>query len=207
MLVNAPTVIQMSGGPVERLRKPAIRRRVLAARALLTSIERQQAAALLRDRVLALSEVQAATTVAAYRSMPDEPGTGPLLEALHARDVTVLLPVLRPDLSLDWGVHDPGSERLNIKGVAEPASPPLGPQALAAASVVICPGVAGDVEGHRLGRGGGSYDQALTSLDHSELRVLLLYDDEVLAAVPTDPHDQPVDVLITRTRTLWCHSA
>lgn len=182
--------------------KQAIRSRVLANRSRWPPSQQQQTAALLRDRVLALPEMQAATTVAAYRSLPDEPGTDPLLEALHARSVALLLPVLLPDLSLDWAAHEPGHERLNGKGIREPASPALGPAALAAASVVICPGLAGDVQGHRLGRGAGCYDGALAALDHSELRCLLLYDDEVLDAVPADLHDQPVDVLVTPTRTL-----
>lgn len=174
----------------------------MANRSQRSPSEQQQAAALLRDRVLALPEVQAADTVAVYRSLPDEPGTDPLLEVLHARGVIVLLPLLQPDLTLVWAAHSPGHERLNPKGIREPTSPPLGPQALTAASVVICPGLAGDLQGHRLGRGAGCYDGALASLDHSELRCLLLYDDEVLDAVPADSHDQPVDVLITPTRTL-----
>lgn len=173
----------------------------------MTPSERQRAAELLRDRVLALPEVQAATTVAAYASLPDEPGTGPLLDALHLRGVTVLLPVVQSDLSLSWAVHEPGYERLNRMRIPEPTAAPLGPQALSAASVVICPGLAGDLEGHRLGRGAGCYDGALALLDHSELRCLLLYDDEVLDAVPTNPRDQPVDVVLTPAQTFRCRSA
>lgn len=193
----------MSGVSPEQPTKPAIRQRVLAARRRRSVPESERVAELLRDRVLALPEMAAAEIVAAYRSTPGEPGTGPLIDELTARGVTVLLPVLNPDNSLGWAVHEHGSERLNSVGIREPASLSLGSQALATASVVICPGIAGDLDGHRLGRGGGSYDRALASLDHSELRCLLLYDDEVLDAVPTQPHDQPVDVLVTPSRTHW----
>jgi 5-formyltetrahydrofolate cyclo-ligase len=31
---------------------------------------------------------------------------------------------------------------------------------------------------------------------------MLLHDDEVLDAVPAQPHDRPVDVIVTPTRTL-----
>lgn len=192
----------MSGVASEQSTKRAIRQRVLAARKRRGRTERARVTELLRDRVLALPEMAAAETVAAYRSLPGEPGTGPLIDELTKRGVTVLLPVLNPDNSLGWAVHEHGSERLNSVGIREPASLSLGSQALATASVVICPGIAGDLDGHRLGRGGGSYDRALASLDHSELRCLLLYDDEVLDAVPTQPHDQPIDVLVTPSRTL-----
>lgn len=199
-----PTVTQMSGASPEQSTKRAIRQRVLAARRRRGLLESERVAELLRDRVLTLPEMAAAETVAAYRSLPGEPGTGPLIEELTRRGVTVLLPLLNPDLSLGWAVHEPGGgERLNWLGVSEPASEPLRPQSLATASVVVCPGVAGDLDGHRLGRGGGSYDRALATLDHRELRCLLLYDDEVLDAVPAQPHDQPIDVLVTPTRTLW----
>lgn len=192
----------MTGTTPEESKK-AIRRRVLADRGRRASDEQDQAAELLCDQVMLLPDVQTAATVAAYYSMPDEPGTRPLIDALHSRGVTVLLPVLQPDFGLDWAAHEPGRERLNWRGIPEPESAPLGPQTLTTASVVICPGMAGDLSGHRLGRGAGCYDQALAALDHSELRCLLLFDDEVLDAVPAQPHDQSVDVIVTPSRALW----
>ncbi|MBA3308769.1 MAG: 5-formyltetrahydrofolate cyclo-ligase, partial [Nocardioidaceae bacterium] len=87
------------------------------------------------------------------------------------------------------------------------AGPALGVGAIEAASLVVCPGVAGDAAGRRLGRGGGSYDRVLSRLPETALRCLLLYDAEVLPVVPTDPHDQPVDVIVTPTRTIRCAPA
>jgi 5-formyltetrahydrofolate cyclo-ligase len=67
---------------------------------------------------------------------------------------------------------------------------------------MVCPGLAADRSGGRLGRGGGSYDRALART--RARRVLLLHDGEVLDSVPAQPHDQPVDVIVTPTRTLVC---
>ncbi|HEY9331426.1 MAG TPA: 5-formyltetrahydrofolate cyclo-ligase, partial [Streptomyces sp.] len=51
-----------------------------------------------------------------------------------------------------------------------------------------------------LGRGGGSYDRVLARLSaagaHPAL-IVLLYDDEVTARVPEEPHDHPVDAVVT----------
>lgn len=146
--------------------------------------------------------MQAASTVAAYDSLPSEPGTRPLLETLQSRGVRVLLPVLQPDRGLDWVVHEPARAGVNVQSSRDVTAAALGSHALAAASVVICPGVAGDLQGHRLGRGGGSYDRALGMLDHSELRCLLLYDEEVIDAVVTEAHDEAVDLLVTPARTV-----
>ena len=50
--------------------------------------------------------VRRAATVAAYVSIGTEPGTGLLLDALVAAGKRVLLPVVLPDLDLDWAVYD-----------------------------------------------------------------------------------------------------
>jgi 5-formyltetrahydrofolate cyclo-ligase len=187
------------GGPAAT--KSDLRGRLLAARDERALAERERAAEQLRNLVLELPEVEAARMVAAYVSLPTEPGTGPILGALHERGVTVLLPVLQPDSSLEWAPYEPGQLRPNWRGIREPATGRR-QHRLARASVVICPGVAGDPHGGRLGRGGGSYDRALADLGPGALRCLLLYDEEVLDAVPTDAQDQSVDVIVTPTRIL-----
>lgn len=182
--------------------KRALREQMLTARQHRSGDERNTAALLICDRVLALAEVAAASTVAAYSTLPGEPGTGPLISALHARDVAVLLPVRQADSGLHWVLHEPGHERLDRPGIAEPLAADPDRRLLNTATVAICPGLAGDRWGNRLGRGGGSYDRALAAVEAEVLRCLLLYDDEVVDAVPGEPHDRPVDVIVTPTRTL-----
>jgi 5-formyltetrahydrofolate cyclo-ligase len=138
--------------------------------------------------------------VAAYVALPGEPDTAPLLSALQAREITVLTPLMQPDRRLRWVAHRPGREQWSERASREPPARVADEPLLSTASVVICPGVAGDRQGHRLGRGGGSYDRALA--DVGGLRCLLLFDDEVIDAVPTEPHDQPVDVIVTPSGTL-----
>lgn len=76
----------------------------------------------------------------------------------------------------------------------------LGPDAVLDADVVLLPGLAVDGRGMRLGRGGGSYDRVLARLAaagaHPAL-IVLLYDTEVTARVPEEPHDHPVDAVVT----------
>ena len=172
--------------------KSDLRRAVATRRRSRPQAEREAAARDLCTRVLTLPEVSVALTVAAYASYPSEPGTAPLREALVARGVRVLLPVLLEDRDLDW-VEDTGSA-----GSAGPA----GLAAIGRADVVICPATAVTSTGARLGRGGGSYDRALTRVAASSLVVALVYDDELVDAVPTEAHDRPVDAVVTPHRTL-----
>ncbi|MFJ4615527.1 5-formyltetrahydrofolate cyclo-ligase [Streptomyces griseus] len=181
--------------------KDSLRRELLAARALLTKEDAARTAAVLAGAALRLPELADARTVAAYVSVGREPGTRALLEALRGRGVRVLLPVLLADNDLDWAAYE-GPEHLLPagRGLLEPDGPRLGPAAVVEAQAVLLPGLAVDGAGMRLGRGGGSYDRVLARLTaagaHPAL-VVLLYDDEVVARVPSEPHDQPVDAVVT----------
>lgn len=145
-------------------------------------------------------DVRRAATVAAYVSVSDEPGTGPIIERLHGLGRRVILPVLLPDNDLDWATYT-GAENLARarRGLLEPVGPLLGADAIAAADVVLCPGVAVDGTGMRLGRGGGSYDRALGRVPVGTFVCVLLYDGEIVDVVPADEHDRRVSAVATPT--------
>jgi 5-formyltetrahydrofolate cyclo-ligase len=173
--------------------KAALRRRLLAARARLGPDQRAAAARSLRDAVLELPQAQMAGTIAAYYSLASEPDTHGLIYALWKRGSYVLLPLLRPDADLDWASYEgPDSLRPGPRGLAEPAEPPRGMDAVARADLVLVPALAVDRGGVRLGRGGGSYDRALARVGPGIPTIALLYDGELLDKVPADDHDQRV---------------
>ncbi|MEV6729601.1 5-formyltetrahydrofolate cyclo-ligase [Streptomyces sp. NPDC051364] len=185
--------------------KVGLRRELLAARRALSPEFLRTSALALSRSALELPELADAQTVAAYVSVGAEPGTRDLLDALRAAGKRVLLPVLLPDNDLDWAEYEgpgslaeaahPGKMRL-----LEPAGPRLGPDAVAGADAVLLPGLAVDGRGMRLGRGGGSYDRVLARLARAGAHpalVVLLYDEEVVARVPEEPHDHPVQAVAT----------
>ncbi|NDZ83880.1 5-formyltetrahydrofolate cyclo-ligase, partial [Streptomyces sp. SID10853] len=145
--------------------KPSLRRQLLAARALLSTEDVAAAATVLAGHAVALPELARAHTVAAYVSVGREPGTRPLLDALRARGVRVLLPVLLPDNDLDWGAYRGADSLVPAgRGLLEPDGARLGVHAVLEADAVLLPGLAVDGQGMRLGRGGGSYDRVLARL-------------------------------------------
>jgi 5-formyltetrahydrofolate cyclo-ligase len=190
-----------AGGDVVAGAKASLRRRVLGARAGLSAEQRAAAGSALRDAVLGLPEAQMAGTAAVYYSIGSEPGTHGLVYALWKRGTYVLLPVLRPDLDLDWASYEgPDSLRAGQRGLTEPAEPTRGVVAVSRADLVIVPALAVDRRGIRLGRGGGSYDRALARVGPQVPTIALLYDAELLDEVPAAPHDQRVR-LVARPRT------
>ena len=190
-----------AGGDVGAGAKASLRRRVLGARAGLSAEQRATAASALRDAVLGVPEAQMAGTAAVYYSIGSEPGTHGLVYALWKRGTYVLLPVLRPDLDLDWASYEgPDSLRAGPRGLTEPAEPTRGVAAVSRADLVIVPALAVDRRGIRLGRGGGSYDRALARVGPQVPTIALLYDAELLDEVPAAPHDQRVR-LVARPQT------
>ena len=178
--------------------KLALRDQVLAARRHLPLSVIGERARALADHLMETPELRHAATVAAYVSVSSEPGTGPLLDRLHAAGKRVILPLLRPDNDLDWGAYDgPGGLRTARRGLLEPAGPPLGPEALSTADVVLVPGIAVGSDGLRLGRGGGSYDRALDRVPDGTFVCVLLNSEEVMDSVPRDDHDRSVTAVAT----------
>jgi 5-formyltetrahydrofolate cyclo-ligase len=188
----------VKGVPGIKEEKAALRTRLLAARARLSGRQRTEAARAIRDALLDRPEVQMAGTVAAYYSVGAEPDTHGLVFALWKRGAYVLLPILRADGDLDWASYEgPDSLVPGPRGLREPGEPPRGVRAVASADAVLVPALAVDRAGHRLGRGGGSYDRALARVGPLIPLIALLYDDEIVAHVPAERHDVPVRAAVT----------
>ncbi|HEX2314881.1 MAG TPA: 5-formyltetrahydrofolate cyclo-ligase [Thermomonospora sp.] len=200
--------------------KPNLRRRLLTARSALGADARAAAGRAIRDTLLDLPELEMAASVAGYVSFGAEPETRGLLFALWKRGTYVLLPRLLPDGDLDWASYE-GPESLAptsfarsrrasdapaavapSTGPLEPTEPSRGPEAIKAADVVLVPAVAVDRTGMRLGRGGGSYDRALARVGPGILTIGLVYDDELLDVLPSEPHDQRLRAVVTPSRGL-----
>ena len=176
--------------------KTALRDQLLTARNRLSLLDVGEAATAIAGHLLATPAVRQAATVAAYVSIGTEPGTGVLLDSLGEAGKRVILPVLLPDNDLDWAVHTGSLVRAG-RGLLEPPGARLGVDAVGGADVVLVPGLAVDVNGTRLGRGGGSYDRALGRVPVGTFTCVLLYDGEVGLDVPVEPHDRPVRAAAT----------
>jgi 5-formyltetrahydrofolate cyclo-ligase len=149
-------------------------------------------------------------TVAAYLSTGSEPGTLQLVAWLAANGVRVLLPVLSHPIGgrLErpaWAPYEgPDSLWRGALSILEPTGQPLPSEQLPEAELVICPGLAANRLGDRLGRGGGWYDRALVHASQSAPIWVLLNTDEVLDIIPVQEWDRRVDVIITPEQMITC---
>ncbi|HEX6969791.1 MAG TPA: 5-formyltetrahydrofolate cyclo-ligase [Micromonosporaceae bacterium] len=185
--------------------KQELRLALLSRRRALSAGRRATADTRVESHVHELVRRRRPRRVTAYVPVGSEPGGAlpRVIEAALGGGGELLLPVLLPDLDLDWAVYR-GPESLVAagRGLREPTGPRLGPAAVGAADLVVVPALAVDRRGVRLGRGGGSYDRALARVDPAALVVALLHDGELIDRVPAQPHDRTVTAVITPTAGL-----
>lgn len=185
--------------------KAALRERLLAARrSVADTVRADEARALAEHLAAALTDDDAVTgrTVCAYAPVDAEPGSIALPDVLLQRGARVLLPVTRTDtdgtpLELRWGEYRPGQLVAGRFGLAEPPQPWLPPSALADARLVLVPALAVDRLGVRLGRGSGFYDRSLVHRDPAARLIAVIRDEELVDALPSEPHDVPMTHALT----------
>jgi 5-formyltetrahydrofolate cyclo-ligase len=186
--------------------KKAMRARIRAERRLRPEPERQADGLALAGIVLGLPDVAAAGCIACHATLPGEPDTAPLRDALRAAGIAVLLPIVLADGHLEWALDDGDLVPTDRFDGLEPTGQRLGLEGIGRAQVVIVPALAVDTLGNRLGQGAGHYDRTLRLIDPSVPVYALVHDSEVLDAtiepVPAQRHDLPVDAAITPQRCL-----
>lgn len=190
--------------------KSLLRRAVRARRAVRPEAERVAQDEQRARLVITELKARRPAAVAAYLSAGDEPDTLRVIAWLAAHDIPVLLPASAGQGWREpaWARYaGPDALREGPLSIVEPAGTALPADALGQAEVVLCPGLAATVRGERLGRGGGWYDRALAHATLGATTLVLLNDEEVLEVLPVEPHDRPVDLILTPTRRLPCSGA
>ena len=155
---------------------------------------REDDGALIR-RFLSLPEYRRAKTVLLYRGVGGEIDTAPILQdALSAGKLVALPRITGPDLMEARRVAS--AEELVPGKYGIPAPPAeselIPPEAL---DLILVPGAAFTPEGDRLGRGGGYYDRYLPRT--AGFKVALARRGQLFPALPTQAHDQRVDLVVT----------
>jgi 5-formyltetrahydrofolate cyclo-ligase len=181
-----------------RSRKALLRSTMLQARA--ERLPEPHEAELRTAALLNLTE--GASTVAAYSAFGTEPSTEGALRGWLERGTRVLLPVVLADQDLEFRVYDGGLVPGRLGMACPPPSAPI--VELGEASIVVVPALACDRQGHRLGRGGGSYDRALIRVSDDALTVALLYPEELRPSVPVEPHDATVRAVLAGETLVHC---
>jgi 5-formyltetrahydrofolate cyclo-ligase len=193
-----------SSGATLRDAKIALRRDILARRDALTPEQRASATIAISSRIAAMPSFAQSRTVLLTIAFRSEWDTLPLVRAALAAGKTVAVPRVddaRRMLELHALTDPIGDIVPGFRGIPEPRADAPG---VSPASVdwVLVPGVAFDRDGRRVGYGGGYYDRLLPLLRPGTPRVAGAYDIQLVAHVPSAPHDLTVDTIVTETQTI-----
>jgi 5-formyltetrahydrofolate cyclo-ligase len=179
------------------LEKRALRAELRERRRIATSTERQRADKRITEHLISLASELGARSIAAYLSLPDEPGTREFVAWAHKQGIKVLLPVSRADGLLDWAPYDGDDEDEDVLGMPTPTSELLGPIAINGVDLIVVPAACVDRTGMRMGWGLGYFDKTLGSMENCPPVYAVIFDHELLDEVPSERHDQRVDGVVT----------
>ena len=150
-----------------------------------------------------LSEVLAGyrgVPLAGYMAMRTEIDPTPAMEEAAAHG-PVAVPVIRgPGQALVFSRWSPGTTmKEGPFGAMIPAR-----EVLLIPEILIVPLVAFDLNGGRLGYGGGFYDRTLQALraTRATLAIGFAYDAQRADDLPLEPTDQPLDMVVTESRII-----
>ncbi len=185
----------------KQLRRREIVERIMA----LDPNDRRSQEADLADRFASLPGFDVARTVLLYVSaFPEEIATGPMLRRALALGKRVACPrVDRAERRLRlFEVTGLESDLTRgTLGIPEPRRrcPEIPPNQV---DWILVPGLAFDDRRFRLGRGAGHYDRLLPNLRPDAPRWALALDCQWVEALPVEPHDVPLDGIVSPNKRI-----
>lgn len=135
--------------------------------------------------------------VSGFWPIRSEPDIRPLMERLRATGAGLCLPVVLDRQTIVFRAFRPGAPIVKSGfGTAGPdeTAPVVDPD------VMLVPLSAFDRRGHRIGYGAGHYDRAIARLAARGQRPRLIgiaFACQEVASVPFEPHDIPLDAILT----------
>lgn len=181
--------------------KRSIREALLRRRVALDAGQRERFSQVAQTRVLELSDFHNADTVALYSPIRNEVDTALLATAALEAGKTLCFPCVDGQDLHFVPVAALGELVEGRFGICEPRRSTTCFD-VRRIDLLLVPGVAFDLHGHRLGYGGGFFDRFLAGSGFRGRRLALAYDFQIVDVLPAERHDQVVDLLVTDQRVI-----
>jgi 5,10-methenyltetrahydrofolate synthetase len=190
---GAPGVDPQQATDVARWRK-AERKRLIGARLALSAEYRATQTLAIAADLDRLIPAEAGTVISVYWPIRAEPDLRPWMRAMWERGVRIALPaavaLARPLTFREWHPEAPMA-----RGVGKIPYPAQGAEVVP--TVVLAPVVGFDAACYRLGYGGGFFDRTLAAMTVRPVVIGLGYADASLPTIIPQPHDRPMDWIVT----------
>lgn len=169
--------------------------------------------AAIEKKLFNLREFKEAKSILFYVSFRSEVNTRNCLEDVIAMKKRLILPRVdtRHRILRLFEVKDLSELSPGYMGILEPPIKEDREVSLKDIDLVIIPGTGFDLNGYRLGYGGGYYDRLLSyesrqlaRLDKHIPTIALAFEEQIGEKIPAEPHDIKVDKIITEKRIIKC---
>jgi len=192
------------------LGKVPLRKKVLSLRRSLSCKEIQEKSKKIKERLFALPVFGDARMVLFYLSLRDEVQTQDMIKEALKLNKTVAVPLVRVKqrevLPVKLCSFDEGFA-VGPLGIPQPGGNLNHLLSLDEVDLAIVPGIAFDEKGNRLGFGMGFYDRFLKKLSGRAKVVSLAFELQLVERIPCQPHDMPVDYIVTEKRVIHCENS
>ena len=173
--------------------KKALRSQIKEQKRQMTVSQIETASARLGQMFAETKLYQQAKTIYGYLPYNQEVRTTPILARALQDGKRVAVPKIYGDEMKFIYLTDFSQLEISSFGIPEPiADEPVADDPTA---LVLMPGLAFTEKGDRMGYGGGFYDKFLDS-EPNHPTIALCYDFQVVADLPTQEHDIPVDMVL-----------
>jgi 5-formyltetrahydrofolate cyclo-ligase len=177
-----------------KLWRSAERARLIGERLAVSADRRQAQSTLIADKLDAVLDLAAGSVVSFYWPFKGEPDLREWIGRLAERGIRSALPVVtEPRAPMEFRLWSRGAKmERGIWNIPVPADrSPVTPD------LIIAPLVGFDAERYRLGYGGGYFDRTLASLGARPRVIGVGYEGARLPTIHPQPHDIPMDLIIT----------
>lgn len=185
--------------------KKALRESIRAKRRALSVKMRERLSSQITARLTREPVFQTEEITFLYASMPEEVQLYDLMKFMLSMKRRIAIPYIPQkgvmQITKVTSLDDLAPDKFGILSVKADKRKLILPENI---GLVIVPGVAFSVKGERLGMGAGYYDKFLAENNPPAKRVALAFDFQIVDNIPTEPHDEKVDYIITENRSFVC---
>lgn len=185
--------------------KHALRKHIYALRDSLTPEEISVKSRAVAGQLEKLPFYREAGAIMFFLNFRSEVETGEMVKSSLARGIRVIIPKMVPKkrelIPSELLDYEKDLTR-GYFGVPEPQPEALRPVDPRQIDLLIVPGVAFDLQGNRLGYGGGYYDRFFERLRPGVPLVALTFELQLAEQVPVEAWDRRMDWLVTERRAI-----
>lgn len=186
------------------MEKKEIRRAVLGRLKELPGDEHRERGLLAAGRLISDRRFADAGVIGITVSRYPELDTEPIIRAAWSAGKRVAVPRCSPgDRSMQFrelsSFDDLETVYMDLREPVESRTRPVGKEEL---DLIVVPGVVFSEEGFRIGFGGGYYDRFLAGFGGETVSIAL--EEQMSGGLPVEPHDIPVNAVMTDRRVILC---